>query len=79
MPLPANMPTWVMGLLGPLSLKKTRSPRFRSDLDLTLCPYWNCRTGESGSHMPKCLMTRWVKQEQSSSSRDKQGPGGEAE
>ena len=76
MPLPANMPTWVMGLLGPLSLKKTRSPRFRSDLDLTLCPYWNCRTGESGSDL-KCLRTILVKQEQSSFTYARQGAGGE--
>ena len=38
LPLPAYMPTWDMGLLGPFSLKKTRSPRLRLDFDLTLWP-----------------------------------------
>jgi hypothetical protein len=70
------MPTWVMGLRRPLSLKKTRSPRLRPDLDLTLCPYWNCRTGESGIHL-KRLRTILVKQEQSSVLYAQQEAGGE--
>ena len=57
-------------------MKKTRSPRLSSDLDLTLCPYWNCRTGESGSYL-KRLRTILVKQEQSSFTYARQGAGGE--
>ena len=74
--MPLYMPTWVMGWPRPLSLKKTRSPRSRLDLALTLCPYWNCWTGESGSHL-KCLRTILVKQEQSSCTYAWQEAGGE--